>query len=85
MQAPAHLGLWRARRAWGSPLSGGASQNPSRPGRPLCGGIAPQEAGGPFALKVKGYNEVVLEDVLVGDVWLCTGQSNMEYQVGGFG
>ena len=32
-------------------------------------------------LKVKGNNEIVLENVLVGDVWICSGQSNMEWQL----
>lgn len=35
-------------------------------------------AGGPFELIVKGDNQIILEDVLVGDVWLASGQSNME-------
>ncbi|MFP6874958.1 MAG: sialate O-acetylesterase [Verrucomicrobiales bacterium] len=30
---------------------------------------------------VKGSNEIILEDVLVGEVWLCSGQSNMEWTV----
>jgi sialate O-acetylesterase len=30
-------------------------------------------------LTVKGKNEIVLEDVLIGEVWLCSGQSNMEW------
>jgi sialate O-acetylesterase len=30
-------------------------------------------------LKVKGNNEITLENVLVGDVWICSGQSNMEW------
>jgi sialate O-acetylesterase len=34
-------------------------------------------AGGPHTLKLSGKNEIVLEDVLFGDVWLCSGQSNM--------
>jgi len=35
-------------------------------------------AGGPFNIHLKGYNEVILKDVLIGEVWLCSGQSNME-------
>lgn len=36
-------------------------------------------AGGPFTIHIKGYNEVILKNVLVGEVWLCSGQSNMEW------
>jgi sialate O-acetylesterase len=35
-------------------------------------------AGGPYAIEVAGRNSVRLEDVLIGEVWLCGGQSNME-------
>lgn len=38
-------------------------------------------AGGPHILSVKGTNHVAIEDVLVGEVWLCSGQSNMEWTV----
>ena len=38
-------------------------------------------AGGPYALTAKGAKEVTANDLLVGDVWLCSGQSNMEFQV----
>ena len=34
-------------------------------------------AGGPHQLVIGGGNSVVIDDVLVGDVWLCSGQSNM--------
>lgn len=37
-----------------------------------------EAAGGPFTLSVRGKNEVVVDNVLVGEVWLCSGQSNME-------
>lgn len=37
--------------------------------------LPPQKPGGPFILEV---NEIILRDVLVGDVWLCSGQSNQE-------
>lgn len=36
------------------------------------------KAGGPYALKV---NEVELKDVLIGDVWLCSGQSNIDVTI----
>ena len=35
-------------------------------------------AGGPYTLSVKGSNELVLKDILIGEVWVCSGQSNME-------
>ncbi|MGK6353105.1 sialate O-acetylesterase [Parapedobacter sp. DT-150] len=40
-----------------------------------------EKAGGPYELVVKGKNTVTLGDVLMGDVWICSGQSNMEWQV----
>src|SRR5436190_2316541 len=40
------------------------------------------KAGGPHTLKVSGSSEVQLEDVMVGEVWLCSGQSNMEMGIG---
>lgn len=36
-------------------------------------------AGGPDALTVSGKNKIVLNSVLVGEVWICSGQSNMEW------
>lgn len=38
-------------------------------------------AGGPYALVVSGKNSITLNDVMVGEVWLCSGQSNMEWVV----
>ena len=40
--------------------------------------LEPRPAGGPYSLKV---NELELTDVLYGEVWLCSGQSNMEWPV----
>ncbi len=36
-------------------------------------------AGGPYSLTVSGTNIIRLEDVLIGEVWVCSGQSNMEW------
>ena len=41
--------------------------------------LGPETAGGPHELIVRGRNELRVRDVLVGEVWLCTGQSNMEW------
>lgn len=43
--------------------------------------LANEAAGGPYQLTVKGKNSVVLKDVMVGEVWICSGQSNMEWPV----
>ena len=44
-------------------------------------------AGGPYTVKISGPQTILLTDVLVGDVWLCGGQSNMaislSYSTGG--
>jgi len=39
-------------------------------------------AGGPFEIAFRGDGEAALKDVLSGDVWLCSGQSNMEWPLG---
>lgn len=42
--------------------------------------LAPlQTAAVPAAMTIKGTNTIVLDNILVGEVWLCSGQSNMEY------
>jgi sialate O-acetylesterase len=43
--------------------------------------LRPVESGGPFELTVKGQNTITFKDVLVGDVWVASGQSNMEMRV----
>ncbi len=42
------------------------------------------KAGGPFTLKIMGSTNVTLNDILLGEVWLCSGQSNMEMPMNGF-
>lgn len=38
-------------------------------------------AGGPYTLTVRGKNTITLVNVLVGEVWVCSGQSNMQWPV----
>ena len=40
-----------------------------------------ESAGGPYQLTIKGKNTVTFNNILVGDVWVCSGQSNMEWSV----
>jgi sialate O-acetylesterase len=39
------------------------------------------KAGGGYTMEISGKNRIVLQDILVGDVWLCSGQSNMVHQM----
>ncbi|UOB18254.1 sialate O-acetylesterase [Abyssalbus ytuae] len=41
--------------------------------------IITPKAGGPFEITIEGYNKIIIKDVLIGEVWLCSGQSNMEW------
>ncbi|WP_134142765.1 sialate O-acetylesterase [Flavobacterium sp. S87F.05.LMB.W.Kidney.N] len=43
--------------------------------------LSPEKAGGPFELIIIGKNKITIKNVLVGEVWICSGQSNMEFQV----
>ena len=36
------------------------------------------EAGGPYTMDIKASNSITINDIMVGDVWVCSGQSNME-------
>jgi sialate O-acetylesterase len=43
--------------------------------------LGPHKAGGPFELTVAGRNTLNFKNVLVGEVWVCSGQSNMEWSL----
>lgn len=47
--------------------------------------LKPESAGGPYTLLVKGENEISLKDVLIGEVWICSGQSNMDFTLAEIG
>lgn len=47
--------------------------------------LSPETAGGPYTLTIKGKNSILISNVLVGDVWICSGQSNMEMPIAAWG
>lgn len=40
-----------------------------------------QPAGGPYSIVIRGKNTIELKNILFGDVWICSGQSNMQFSV----
>lgn len=43
--------------------------------------LSPLKAGGPYTLQIDASNHLTLKEILIGDVWLCSGQSNMVHQM----
>lgn len=43
--------------------------------------LPPTKAGGPYNMEISGKNKVTLQNILFGDVWFCSGQSNMVHQM----
>ncbi len=43
--------------------------------------LSPMKAGGPYSMNISGKNKILLKDILIGDVWFCSGQSNMVHQM----
>ena len=46
--------------------------------------VTTPEAGGPYSIIFDDGEKTVLQDILIGEVWICSGQSNMEMQMKGF-
>jgi hypothetical protein len=44
--------------------------------------LPPLAVGGPFGIAVEGKTSLLIKDVLVGEVWLCAGQSNLRFPLG---
>lgn len=43
-------------------------------------------AGGPYTIEIEGSDNIIsLKDILIGEVWICSGQSNMEYTINNLG
>ena len=43
--------------------------------------LPPMKAGGPYSMDITGKNKITLKEILIGDVWFCSGQSNMVHQM----
>jgi sialate O-acetylesterase len=43
--------------------------------------LPPMKAGGPYTMNITASNKISLKDILIGDVWICAGQSNMVHQM----
>ncbi|HEY4155949.1 MAG TPA: sialate O-acetylesterase [Puia sp.] len=39
--------------------------------------LLPLKAGGPFSMEIRATNRIIIKNILIGEVWLCSGQSNM--------
>ncbi|MCL5021305.1 MAG: sialate O-acetylesterase [Bacteroidetes bacterium] len=40
--------------------------------------LSPMKAGGPYSMEIDASNHIVLNNIMIGDVWVCSGQSNMQ-------
>jgi sialate O-acetylesterase len=43
--------------------------------------LPPMKAGGPYTMNIDASNHIVINNILIGDVWFCSGQSNMVHQM----
>ena len=43
--------------------------------------LLPMKAGGPYTMEITASNKILLKEILIGDVWFCSGQSNMVHQM----
>lgn len=43
--------------------------------------LPPQKAGGPYRMEINASNKITINNILIGDVWICSGQSNMVHQM----
>lgn len=85
LQRDSKLKVW----GWASPgekvsikFVGMTFKTTTRPDGKWLINVPPITAGGPYTMEIKGKNTIILNDILIGDVWLCSGQSNMVHQMG---
>ncbi|WP_311136703.1 sialate O-acetylesterase [Hymenobacter cellulosilyticus] len=81
LQRDAPVAVW----GWAKPgekvtvtLAGKTAATTTGPDGRWRASLAKMKAGGPYEMTIAGTNRITLKDVLIGDVWVCSGQSNME-------
>jgi len=62
--------------SWGKEASATADDNEKWK---VC--LDTPQYGGPYTLTIKGKNEITIDNVMIGEVWLCAGQSNMGWRL----
>ena len=67
------VGSWAANTRWGTVAD--------RDGKWLVRINPPKQAGGPHELTIKGKNTITVKNILVGEVWVASGQSNMQWSL----
>ena len=82
-EKPLNIWGWATPRETVTVQLGAVSQNAQANDRGEWKVMLPaMQAGGPYALTVSGSSVVKFDDVMIGEVWLCSGQSNMELSIG---
>jgi len=62
-------------------VNGHSRQTVAGPEKSWLVTLPAQKAGGPYDIVISGKNRIILKDILLGDVWICGGQSNMQFKV----
>src|SRR5579884_1632636 len=85
LQRSRHDPIW----GWAAPgtkvtvsLAGKSASATAGAGGKWVASLPALKAGGPYDLSIDGPQHVVLHNVMAGDVWICSGQSNMQFGVG---
>lgn len=61
-------------------LNGRSASTTARDGRWMVR-LKPMKAGGPHTMTISGDNRITIQDLLIGEVWIASGQSNMQWTV----
>jgi sialate O-acetylesterase len=78
-RAPVHVWGWASEGETVQVTLRGQSATAKAQGGWWAVTLKPLEPGGPFDMTIAGNNTITVRDVLVGEVWVCSGQSNMEF------